>query len=76
MAPKTYHLHPLGAGKLFRVDLMPDRVAIGASIRQRDAGWWRDRLGRLIGAGVSGFRCLQPDRVQVAVRQIAAAGEA
>jgi starch synthase (maltosyl-transferring) len=25
--------------------------------------WWLDRLARLVGAGVAGFRCLEPDRV-------------
>jgi len=29
--------------------------------------WWADRLGRLARAGVTGFRCLHPDRVPAAV---------
>jgi len=30
-------------------------------------GWWTDRLQRLLGAGIAGFRCLEPHRVPPAV---------
>jgi starch synthase (maltosyl-transferring) len=47
----------------------PRRVDIAyAQLQQTDiaeavAAWWLDRLSRLRQAGVSGFRCLNPDRV-------------
>jgi starch synthase (maltosyl-transferring) len=40
-------------------------------IAEAMAAWWLDRLGRLVQAGVAGFRCLEPDRVPPPVwRQI------
>ena len=36
-------------------------------IAEQLARWWIDRLVRLAQAGVSGFRCLQPDRVPPAI---------
>jgi starch synthase (maltosyl-transferring) len=35
-------------------------------IAEAMAGWWADRLSRLVQAGVSGFRCLDPERVPAA----------
>jgi starch synthase (maltosyl-transferring) len=90
-----------GQGLALWLDLAIDRVAIDASVRQRQerwfttggcgalpsprrtpyrldvayarleqtetaqamAAWWLDRLGRLVEAGIAGFRCLEPDRV-------------
>ncbi len=39
------------------LDLAIDRIA------DAPTEWWLDRLGRLVQAGVAGFRCLEPDRV-------------
>jgi starch synthase (maltosyl-transferring) len=94
-----------GHGLTLWLDLVIDRVAIDAAIRQREehwyapggcgalpnpwrapyrldvayarleraevadqmTAWWLDRLSQWVGAGVSGFRCLEPHRVPAAI---------
>jgi starch synthase (maltosyl-transferring) len=46
----------------YRLDVAYARLE-QTEIAQAMAAWWLDRLGRLVRAGVAGFRCLEPDRI-------------
>ncbi len=46
----------------YRLDVAYARLE-QTTIAEAMTAWWLDRLGRLVGAGVAGFRCLEPDRV-------------
>ncbi|MEJ0019839.1 MAG: alpha-1,4-glucan--maltose-1-phosphate maltosyltransferase [Acetobacteraceae bacterium] len=56
-----------GCGALPNPRRAPYRLDVAYARLQRTevaeamAGWWLDRLNRLVAAGVSGFRCLEPD---------------
>jgi starch synthase (maltosyl-transferring) len=53
-------LSPLQAAR--RLDVAYARLE-QTDVAEGMADWWLDRLSRLLQAGVSGFRCLDPDRV-------------
>ena len=54
----------------YRLDVAYARLE-QTEVAEAMTAWWLDRLGRLVRAGVAGFRCLEPDRVPPPVwRQI------
>jgi len=56
-------LSPLRGGR--RLDVAYARLQ-QTEVADAMAAWWLDRLSRLVEAGVSGFRCLDPERVPAA----------
>jgi starch synthase (maltosyl-transferring) len=46
----------------YRLDVAYARLE-QTEVAEAMTAWWLDRLGRLVRAGVAGFRCLEPDRV-------------
>ncbi len=50
----------------YRLDVAYARLG-QTEIAEAMVGWWLDRLGRLVQAGVAGFRCLEPDAAPASI---------